>query len=163
MMLKFLRSTGVALCSSIGLISASSLVSAATPVQKPAASATEVPVNAIKKWDTDEAVRQGMNNIRQAIMANQDGIRNEQLRAQDYQRLADTIDKNVAAMRQNMQISKTTEKAFHLVVMMDLTQSTELMRSGLKMPLQRAGAFGVMQSLRNYGDNFQHPGWVSAS
>jgi hypothetical protein len=104
-----------------------------------------------------------MNNIRQAIMANQDGIRNEQLRAQDYQRLADTIDKNVAAMRQNMQISKATEKAFHLVVMMDLTQSTELMRSGLKMPLQRAGAFGVMQSLRNYGDNFQHPGWVSAS
>ncbi len=112
---------------------------------------------------TDEAVRQGMENIRQAMMASQDGIRNEQLRAQDYQRLADTIDKNVAVMRQHMQLSKTTEKAFHLVVMMDLTQSTALMRTGLKVPLQRAGAFGVMQSLRHYGDNFQHSGWISAS
>jgi hypothetical protein len=25
--------------------------------------------------------------------------------------------------------------------------------------VQRAGAFGALQSLRNYGEYFQHPGW----
>jgi hypothetical protein len=31
------------------------------------------------------------------------------------------------------------------------------MRSGLNVPLQRVGALGMLQILRNYGECFQHP------
>lgn len=163
-MLTVLRSTGFSLWCGIGLISVSSLVCAAPPAQKSEASSTEITVNAAKpKWETDEAVRQGMANIRQAMTARLDGISKAQLSAQDYQRLAETIDKNIAVMMKTRNVNKETEKALHLVVMMDLSQSTDLMRSGLKVPLQRAGAFGVMQSLRNYGQHFQHPDWISGT
>lgn len=162
-MLTVLRSTGFSLWCGIGLISVSSLTYAAAPVQNPTTSATEASVSAVKKWDTDEAVRLGMENIRQAITASRDDITQERLGAQDYQRLAEVIDKNVAVMMKTRTINKETEKAFHLVVMMDLSQSTDLMRSGSKVSLQRAGAFGAIQSLRNYGKHFQHPGWISGS
>jgi len=33
------------------------------------------------------------------------------------------------------------------------------MRASPKIQAQRAGAFGVLQSLRNYGQYFQHSGW----
>lgn len=92
----------------------------------------------------------GMDNILQAMTASRDDIANNRLNTQDYQRLAETIDKNVALMMKTRSVNKETEKAFHLVVMMDLSQSTDLMRSGSKVTLQRAGAFGVIQSLRNY-------------
>jgi hypothetical protein len=145
MMLTVLRSTSFSLWCGIGLISVSSVVSAAAPTQKSEVNSTEITLNAAQpKWATDEAVRQGMENIHQAMTASQEGIAKERLRAQDYQRLAETIDKNVA-------------------IMMDLSQSTELMRSGSKVPLQRAGAFGVIQSLRNYGQHFQHPDWISGT
>lgn len=162
-MLTVLRSTGFSLWCGIGLISASSLAFAAAPVQQPASSATEAPAKAVKKWETDEAVRLAMDNIRQAMTASQDNNTKERLDAQDYQRLAESIDKNLAVMMKTRNVNKETEKAFHLVVMMDLTQSTDLMRSGSKVTLQRAGAFGVIQSLRNYGKHFQHPGWISGT
>ncbi len=162
-MLTVLRSPSFSLWCGIGLISASSLVYAAAPIQNPSASATEAPVNAVKKWETDEAVRMGMDNILQAMTASRDDIANNRLNTQDYQRLAETIDKNVALMMKTRSVNKETEKAFHLVVMMDLSQSTDLMRSGSKVTLQRAGAFGVIQSLRNYSKHFQHPGWISGT
>jgi hypothetical protein len=112
-----------------------------------------------KKWETDETLRRGMENIRQAMIASQQDIEKERLGAQDYQRLAIAVNKNVADMLKNCKLSKGADSAFHLVVLNDLTQSAELMRTAQKIQLQRVGALGVLQSLHNYGEYFQHPGW----
>ncbi|MEO8119398.1 MAG: hypothetical protein ABI606_08770 [Rhodoferax sp.] len=160
MMLAVLRSPGLKLWCGIGLIFLTSLVYAVSPAQKSEAKNTETPLNHGKKWETDDAVRQGMENIREAMTTNQEGIANERLSAQDYERLAETINQNITVIVQTRKVTKAAEKAFHLVVMMDLTQSMLLMRSTSKVQLQRAGALGVLQSLRNYGQYFHHPGWI---
>ncbi len=162
-MLAVSRSNSFKLWCSIGLISVCAGVHAEAPITPSASSPTPPAVNAIKKWETDTAMRQSMDNIRQAMAASQERIAQEQLSAQDYQRLADTLDKNLATLLKTRHTSKEAEKAFHLIVMMDLTQSLELMRSASKVQLQRAGAFGVQQSLRNYAQHFQHPGWISGT
>lgn len=158
-----LRSTGFKLLCCVVLVFSTSLVYSQVSAQKLHASSAVTTLNSGNKWETDDAVRKGMENIHQAMTTSQQGIAKEQLSAQDYQQLADTIDKNLAAIVNTRHVSKEAETAFHLVVMMDLTQSTALMRSALKVQLQRAGAFGVQQSLRNYGQHFQHPGWTSGT
>lgn len=106
------------------------------------------------RWETDDVVRQNMESIRFAMTARQEKIGSNQLSAQDYQRLAQAIDENIASMVKNRKISKEVEQALHLVVMIDLDHSLQLMRKGEKTELQRAGAFGVLQALRNYSEFF---------
>lgn len=155
-MLAILRSTGFKVFGAIGLICLATLVYADTHMAK----TSEHTLNHGKKWETTEAMRQGMDNIRQVMSASQGGIEKEQLSAQDYQRLAETVDKNVADILKNGNLAITTSKAFHVVVLADLTQSTELMRTSPKVQTQRVAAMGVLHSLRNYGEYFQHPGWL---
>ena len=100
-----------------------------------------------------------MNNIRLAMAENKEGITKERLSSQDYQRLAKVIDTNIAEIVKNCKLSKDVDKAFHIVVLADLSGGAELMRASPKIQAQRAGAFGVLQSLRNYGQYFQHSGW----
>lgn len=112
-----------------------------------------------RKWATDEVLRRGMDSIRQAMLANREAIENERLGVHDYQRLAAAVNKDAADIVKNCKLSKEADSAFHSIVLADLMQSTELMQVSPKAQVQRAGAFGVLQSLRHYGDYFHHPGW----
>src|SRR5512139_3489096 len=157
MMLVILRMAGLGVCVATGLISlaAPAYGEEQTPKQGAAAPA----LRQSQKLATDEVLRRGMGNIRQLMNANREAIENERLSTQDYQRLAAAVDKEAADIVKNCKLSKEADKAFHSIVLADLTQSTELMRTSPKVQVQRAGAFGVLQSLRNYGEYFQHPGW----
>lgn len=112
-----------------------------------------------RKWEADEVLRQGMNSIRQVMVASRDDIEKERLNAQDYERLAEVVEKNTAAIVKNCKLSKEADKAFHTIILADLTGSAQMMRSSPKTQVKRAGALGVFQALRNYGMYFQHVGW----
>lgn len=155
-MLAVLRSTGFKIFGAMGLIFLATLVYADEHTAKP----SEPSLNHGKKWETTEAMRQGMDNIRQVMSASQEDIEKERLSTQDYQQLAEAVNKNVADILKNGNLAKTTSKAFHVVILADLTQSTELMRTSPKVQTQRVAAMGVLHSLRNYGEYFQHPGWL---
>lgn len=158
-MLSVLRSTGFRLLGAAGLILSATLIHAAEPTQKSTEPSAVSTLSQGKKLEVDAATRQGMDNIREVMAAHQERIAKEQLNVQDYQQLADVIDKNVAAIMANRTLSKDVRKEFNLIVMLDLKQNVALMRSGLEVPLQRVGALGMLQILRNYGDYFQHSGW----
>jgi hypothetical protein len=116
-----------------------------------------------RKWATDEVLRRGMDGIRQAILANREAIEKEHLGVQDYQRLAAAVNKDAADIVKNCKLSKEVDSAFHSIVLADLMQSTELMQVSPKAQVQRAGAFGVLQSLRHYGEYFHHPAGISGN
>lgn len=153
MVLLILRLAGLGVCVATGLISL------AAPVYADDARSAPPALKQGQKWATDEVLRRGMDNIRQVMLANREAIENERLSARDYQRLAAAVDKEAADIVKNCKLGKEADKAFHAIVLTDLTQSAALMRTAPKMQVQRAGAFGVLQSLRNYGEYFQHPGW----
>ena len=158
-----LRSATFKIYAATGLIIFATQVYAAEPAYQPAERGARQ-MNQGKKLETDAVLRQGMDNIRQAMAASQEGIGKESLGIQDYQQLAATVDKNIADIVKNCKLTRDADTAFHGIVLGDLTQSTELMRTSQKAQAQRVGALGVLQSLRNYGEYFQHPGWnVSAA
>lgn len=112
-----------------------------------------------EKWKTDEVVKLGMDNIRQAISVRQDDIIKGRLSAHDYHRIAIVIERNAAEIVRNCKLSKDADRAFHRVVLVDLLDGVTLMRTSKNIQAQRVGALGVLQSLRNYGKYFQHDGW----
>lgn len=158
-MFAILRSTDIKVCGAMGLVLLATQVYAEEHAHKHAEHSAVHAFNQGKKWGTDEVLRQGMDNIRQVMVASQEGIEKERLSAQDYQRLAVTVDKNIAGVVKNCKLSKEADAAFHTIVLADLSQSAELMRTSPKLKVQRAGALGVLQALRNYGEYFQHSGW----
>lgn len=156
----FFRSRQVKIWSAVGLMALAFQVgaqSANSPATTLANTRTAQPV---KKWDADEATRRTMQSIRQTLTAKQSGIDTHQLKAEDYRQLAQAIEGALADLANSNTQSKDAAKAFHLVVQIDLSHSLELMRSASTLELQRVGALGVRQALRNYGEYFQHPGWV---
>ena len=113
-------------------------------------------------WETDDGVRRSMSAIQQAMASRQQDIAADRLGAQDYQGLAKSIEENLAVAEKSSQAPVASLKAFQAIVAIDLRRSAELMRTGATVKLQRAGALGVPQTLNNYGQYFQHPGWVVA-
>jgi hypothetical protein len=113
-----------------------------------------------KKLATDDVLKAGMDNIRQAMLARQPDVDAGRLGAQDYQRLAAELEQHLAKIVKNCKLSKETDRAFHSVVLADLTRDLALMRTSPKVEVQRVSAAGVMQTLRHYGDYFEHPGWT---
>ena len=156
----FFRSHTVKAWSTIGLIFLAFQVSAQSPSSPAKAQTNTRTAQQVKKWDADEATRRTMLSIRQTLTAKQAGIDAHQLKAEDYRQLAQAIDTALADLGKSNTQSKDAAKAFHLVVQIDLSHSLELMRSAATLELQRVGALGVRQALRNYGEYFQHPGWV---
>lgn len=158
-MLALLRLAGLGICVATGMVSLAAPVYADEHEHKHEAQPAAPVLKPGQKWASDEVLRQGMDNIRQAMLANREAIEKERLDVQDYQRLAAAVNKDVADIVKNCKLSKEADSAFHTIVLADLTQSTELMQVSPKVQVQRAGAFGVLQSLRLYGEYFQHPGW----
>jgi hypothetical protein len=112
-----------------------------------------------EKWKTDEVVKLGMDNIRQAIFARHDEIIKGRLSAHDYHRIAIVIEKNAADIVRTCKLAKDADSAFHSVVMVDLLNGVTLMRTSKNIQGQLVGALGVLQALRHYGRYFQHVGW----
>jgi hypothetical protein len=159
MVLAILRMAGLGVYVVTGLISLAAPAYAEEQTLKQGARSAAPALRQSQKLATDEVLRRGMGNIRQLMIANREAIENDRLSTQDYQRLAAAVNKEAADIVKNCKLSKEADKAFHSIVLADLTQSTELLRASPKVQVQRAGAFGVLQSLRNYGEYFQHAGW----
>lgn len=117
------------------------------------------PLRQGEKWETDDVLRKGMDNIRIAITASQSDILKEKFRASEYVRLSQAVDKNITYITKNFKLKADVNRAFYIVVLADMTDGVKLMRSSNEVEAQRLGALGVLQSLRNYGLYFQHPNW----
>ncbi|GAB3541153.1 hypothetical protein GCM10027343_11110 [Noviherbaspirillum agri] len=130
--------------------------------QKPSASQQDSAARPAMKWATDDVVRQRMEAIRQAVAAQQADIREDRLESNNYQQLAEVINANVSHIIKDCKLTQAADAALHTVVLADLTRSSELMRTSPKRAAQRTGALGVLQSLRLYGEYFDHPGWMTA-
>ncbi|MCG2577482.1 hypothetical protein LZ012_10800 [Dechloromonas sp. XY25] len=117
-------------------------------------------LNAGKKWATDEALRQGMNSINQAMAKAQPQIRQNSFSDDQYRELAATIGKNVGDIVENCKLEPKADAMLHLVIA-DLQAGAEMM-AGKTQGARHEGADKVFKSLKAYGQYFQHPGWKVA-
>jgi hypothetical protein len=104
-------------------------------------------LNAGKRWPTDGALRQGMEDIR-TIMA-------EAPARPDYGRMGVAIEAKTDAIVLNCKLGPEADAQLHLILA-GLIDGAQAMK-GSKHP--KDGASLVHGALKDYGQFFDHPGW----
>ena len=108
-----------------------------------------------KRWPTDQPLRQGMSDIRAAMATAFPQIHVGQFTSAQYGALAAKIQERVDHIVGNCRLPEEADAQLH-VVLMEIVDGTEAMRSGFDRP---DGAMRVIQAIEAYGRHFDHPDW----
>lgn len=126
---------------------------------------TKLQLNAGKKWATDQALRQTMSEINQAMAKALPAIHHNQFGDGEYQALATTVNEKVAYAVANCKLDAKADAMLHLIIA-DLLAGAETMAGksvqGKTASPRHDGAVRVLEALKSYGKYFQHAGWKTA-
>jgi hypothetical protein len=108
-----------------------------------------------KRWPTDQPLRQGMSDIRAAMVTAFPQIHMGQFTSAQYGALGAKIQERVDHVVDNCRLPEEADAQLH-VVLMEIVAGTEAMRSGSD---RLGGAMRVIQAIEAYGRHFDHPDW----
>ncbi len=111
-----------------------------------------------KKWKTDEALREGMTKIKDALSPSLKLIHENKLGKQQYTELSDEIGVAVQSIFKNCKLEPKADAVLHVVLAKILKGSSE-MKAGSTVKLRRTGAVEVLGALEQYAKYFDHPSW----
>ena len=111
-----------------------------------------------KKWATDDNLRQGMENIRDALAAKLPAIHSSKASAEQYHVLAKKVDDQITFMVQNCRLDKEADAMLHLVLT-ELIAGADAMSGQKGNKAKRQGAEKIAHALEDYAIYFDHPGW----
>lgn len=123
-----------------------------------AATPASLTLNDGKKWGTDEALRKGMENIRNAMDASLHQIHEGKLSNAGYAALAKTLNGELGNIVANCKLDPKADAQLHLVVA-DLAEGIEAMEGKTKKVKRQSGALKVLGALDKYSTHFDHPNW----
>lgn len=121
-------------------------------------SAATLHLDAGKKWATDDALRQAMGGIRQAMVASLHEIHENRLSTKGYAGLAHTVEEAVGSIVANCKLSAEADAQLHIVVA-ELLAGAEGMAGGVKGTPRRDGAVRIIGALDNYAAYFEDAGF----
>lgn len=124
------------------------------------AAVQKLELNAGKKWATDAALRQSMDDINQAMAKALPLVHKDRFGDSDYAALATTINQKVGYAVENCKLEPKADAMLHLVIA-ELMAGAEIM-DGKTSAARHDGAVRVRQALQSYGKYFQHPNWKVA-
>lgn len=135
----------------------------AAPTHKHEASATQdhgapatLQLNAGKKWETDEALRKAMGNIRQGLEASLHEIHENRLAAAGYGALAHKVEGEVGNIVSNCKLEPKADAQLHLIVA-QLLEGADQMAGKVKKAKRQDGAVKVIGALEKYASYFDDP------
>ena len=110
-----------------------------------------------RKWATDEALRQRMGEIRDALADQSRAILSGDLGDAEAQALGAKIESRVAAIVTECSLPPAADANLHLVVA-DLVRAADILQGRTKQKPQRGTAVAV-RATQMYATYFDHPGW----
>lgn len=113
-------------------------------------------LDAGKKWQTDQALRQAMGKIRQAVAASMHEIHQNRLPATGYETLARTLEGEIGNIVANCKLPPKADAQLHLVVA-DLLAGSGTMAGKVGKAPRRDGAVQVIGALEKYASHFDDP------
>jgi hypothetical protein len=110
-----------------------------------------------RKWRTDDALRQGMTEMRALMARNLPQAHAGHLERNAYRDLAERILAQVDFITRNCKLPPDADAQLH-VVLARIIDGSEQMKTG---PAPDAGLALVIAGLDAYAGHFDHPGWLS--
>ena len=123
-----------------------------------AAAGATLQLNQGEKWQTDEALRKGMDNMRAAFARDLELIHADKASAAQYDALAAKLNGEVAYVVQNCKLDPKADAELHKVIA-EVLGGAEAMQGKDAGVERRDGAVRVLKALEAYGEHFDHPGW----
>lgn len=111
-----------------------------------------------RKWPTDEPLRRGMENIRNAMDAALRGAREDRLSAARYDELAGKVSGEVGRIVAACKLDPKADAQLHLIIA-DILEGVEAMEGKAGKSGREGGAAKVADALEKYGAHFDHPNW----
>jgi len=121
--------------------------------------AGELARNGEQRWETDEALRRGMTEIRVASAMLTPAWTARQLSAAQSQQLAEAIKGSVATMIAQCQLAPEADANLHLILARMLAAASTLESE----PFSPQGLPAIEAALNDYGHFFNHPGWLDGA
>lgn len=115
-------------------------------------------LNQGKKWQTDEALRKGMTNMRAALAKDLKVIHANKASEAQYEALAAKLNGEVAYVVQNCKLDPKADAELHKVIA-EVLGGAEAMQGKQPGVERREGAVRAVKALNAYGKYFDHPGW----
>ncbi|MDT8450872.1 MAG: hypothetical protein RQ847_11950 [Wenzhouxiangellaceae bacterium] len=107
------------------------------------------------RWVTDESLRTGMTEIREAFERKLPRFRAGTLEQQDYAELAGTVDKQLNFMFNNCDLPPAADAQLHKLLA-SISGAAAALREEERAP---KGMRSLHRALEAYGTHFDHPGW----
>lgn len=108
-----------------------------------------------KKWQTDAALRQGMQSINDVVMKAVPAYHHETLTKMDADKLSRQINDQVSYLIENCKLEPGADATLHVLIGDFLTGSATLSKESLSPQ----GLPHIVRALQLYPDYFVHPGW----
>lgn len=119
------------------------------------AAAARIQLNHGKKWQTDEALRRGMNEIRAAMTEALTPIHQNAFTPAQYDALAARTQAQIDYVVSNCKLPEAADQQLHIVLEQIIDGIAEMKASTGR----DQGAVRIVRALAQYGDYFDHAGW----
>jgi hypothetical protein len=121
------------------------------------AAGLELTLNNGQKWPTDEALRRGMGEMRNAMEKSLVRIHDGPFTVGDYVALADRLQQQVDYVTANCKLPEDADAQLHLVLA-EILEGMDVLWVGAP---RAHGALRAVAALEVYGRHFDDPNWVS--
>jgi hypothetical protein len=117
----------------------------------------ELRLNGVHKWQTDDALRLGMEGMRAQLAASLEQVHAGAFTPSDYAAFAEDLRAQVDYIVTNCKLPEEADAQLH-IVLGEILEGMDAMRSR-ENPAE--GAARVARALEAYALHFEHPGWAS--
>lgn len=110
------------------------------------------------KWQTDEALRTGMESIRNALAQALPDVHSGKFDTTRYQTLAQSIEAQVGYVVQNCKLQPEADDVLHAIIG-EIGQGVDVIAGHKPGTEREQGVVLVARTLDDYAAHFEHPGW----
>jgi hypothetical protein len=115
----------------------------------------EIKLDHGKKWPTDEALRRGMGEIRNAMADALTPIHRNKFSSGDFGKLAARVQGQIDYVTANCKLPEEADHQLH-IVLEQILDGIAVMKADKG---RDKGAVKIVQALDQYGAHFNHAGW----
>ena len=115
-----------------------------------------------KKWATDDALRRGMEAIRDAVQRAPAPLHKGTAAPEAYAELGGRVEAQVGRIVKECKLPPEADAQLHIVIA-ELVAGADAMKGAKDAKSGRAGLVRVDGSLKSYAKYFDHPHWAPAA
>lgn len=113
-----------------------------------------------RKWASDEALRTSMSRIGTAVDASLAAVHAGRMSEAQYDALGREIEAQVANIVQNCRLEPAADEVLH-AILATMMEGNETLQGKNPKAGRSAGVVQVVEALGQYGDHFEHAGFVA--